>query len=673
MIKRLIFSLVLTGYACCVFAQQSAPALKTVKFGKVDLQEFETKIAGADSAARGVKLFDIGKCWFEVSSKTGSFVYTYERHVRYKVLNKSGYDLADYDVQLYRGSNDSQESLEFIEAATYNLENDKIIVSKLAKDARFTERQDKNWTIKKITLPNVKEGSIVEYRYKIKSDFIYNLRDWYFQSSIPTLYSEYHVRIPEYFRYKVTNNGFVPIFQIARENVSESYYVPSDKGSGETVQATALSLRYNAANIPAIKDENFITTMEDYVSKIEFELSSTQFPGSTYKDFSSTWPKIVNGLMEDEEFGRFFIKSNYSKSLLPSILKTETNPELQTLLIFDYVKNMVKWNERYGKYSSVSNVKTVLEKKTGNSADINLTLLSLLREAKIPASAVLVSTRENGAHPGHPLLTKFNNVIVAVDLDGKTILLDAVDKFLMPDLIAYQNLNHQGLKIDADTKNASWISLESLQRSKNNTYYNLVLTEDNKLSGDLYLSFNSYAGLKMRNKFSTATNEADYLKDYKKDKPGLEISNFKIDNLNDPKELLLQTMKVVIEDKVEEAGNLIMLSPILFEQTKENPFKLDERNFPVDFAYPLEESYRVLIEFPKNYKLEKLPANGKMMLPEDAASFTYLFSTEDNKVVISSKIIIGKSLYSADDYHSLKELFRNIIEKQAQQIVFKKI
>jgi hypothetical protein len=671
-IKFCLF-LLLICYAYFASAQQKPTAPKISKFGQVDLKEFETKVTGVDSAARGVKLFDVGSCNFEVSDLTGSFVYVFERHVRFKVLNKTGYDLADFEIALYRGSADSQEALHNMEAATYNLENNAIVVSKLAKNAKFSEKHDKNWTVKKITLPNVKEGSIIEYKYKIKSDFIFNLRDWYFQGSTPALYSAFEVKIPEYYRYKISMKGYHPVTQVKNEMVNESYFIRLDRGEMHRENAQALSLKYAAYDVPAIKDEPFITTMEDYTSKVEFELATTKFPGSLYKDYNSTWPKVIKQLMDDESFGKYFTRSNYSKSLLPGILKTETNPIIQIQLIYNHVKNTLKWNERYSKYTTENSVKSIFDKKSGNSADINLTLLSLLREAKIQADPVLVSTRENGSHPGHPMVSKFNNVVVAVEIDQKTILLDAANKFLAPDLISYQNLNQQGLKINTAIMTGGWIPMQVMTPSRNTVYYNLKLTEDHKLTGDLFLSANNYFGLSERTKYSNAANETEHVKNYIKNKPGLAISDYKIENLNDPGEILTETMKVVIEDNVEEAGDLVLLNPLLFERTKENPFKLEERNFPVDFAYPIEENIRVTIEFPKNYKLENMPVNGRVVLPNKDASFTYFFAKEDNKIALTSRISITKAVYTADDYHNLKELFRNIIEKQAQQIVFKKI
>jgi transglutaminase-like putative cysteine protease len=655
-------------------AQDKVPATRNFKFGKVLPEEFETNVRGTDSSARGVKLFDVGRMYFEISSKSGGFVYIFERHVRYKVLNKSGYDLADLSVELYHGQNGSEEKLDYMDAATYNMDGKVMSISKLSKSAKFSEKFNKNYTVKKFTLPNVKVGSIVEYKYKIKSDFIFNLRDWMFQSSVPTLYSDFDVRIPEYFRYKVNANSFVPLYQLKKEEINETYNIPASNGSpASNVNAKALEIRYIAEDVPAIKTESFITTIDDYIAKVEFELNSTHFPNEPYKEYTSTWPKIVSELMDDDTFGKFLTRSSFSKDLVPTIIKTETDPQLKMQLIYNYVRSTLKWNDSHSKYTTLNTVKAVLDKKSGNTADINLSLVNLLNAAGVIASPVLVSTRENGTHPGYPLINKFNNVIVQATIDTTTYLLDATDKNLNTGLLSTENLAHQGLKIDIKTKTAEWISLEQFNTSKENSFYSLVLTEDNKLVGTISRSYNNYSAVNRRSKYTSALNEAEYIKDLKIGKPGLEIKNYKIDNLNNPSEYLTEVMDVSIDDNVEEAGNLAMLYPLLYERTKENLFKMEERNYPVDFAYPMEENCRVNIEYPKNYQLEKLPKNSKMILPGKEASFTFMYASEGNILTVSSKIQILKSVFTVEEYHMLRELFKNIVEKQAQHVVFKKI
>lgn len=648
------------------FSQNQVVAPKIVKYGKIDPADFSAKLTDLDSAASGVALFDIGNGWFEISPKSGRLIYVFERHTRYKIINKKSYDLANLEIQLYR-NNGSETSLDYLDAATYNMENGKMEVSKINKDAKFSEKQDKNYTLKKFTLPNVKEGSVIEFKYRIKSDFIFTLRPWYFQKEVPVLYSEYKVRIPEYFNYKQTASGYVYLNPTKRP-VNESFAIGT-----ENISATSQEIRFIAEHVPGLKSEAFITTMEDYISKIEFELSSTRYPGDVYRDYTATWPKIIKSLKEDENFGGFISKRGYNKTLAQRIIKMEKNPDSVVTLLFNYVKNNIKWNDEYRMYASATNPKSIFEKKSGNSSDINLCLYSLLNEANITVFPVLLSTRSNGRHPGFPMLTKFDNVVLLAKVGDAQYLLDATDKNLSTGMIAHENLNHEGYMIDFSTETGQWTPLECTTPSKKTIALNLSMDVSNKLTGSMYISCTNYEALRSRSKYQSATNETDYLKSFKTDKPGLGIKNYKISNLLQPDQALMESMDVIIEDNVEEAGNLAYFAPLLFERTKENPFKIEERKYPVDFAYPSEEHYRITIEFPQGYQMDKLPKSEKFILPDETASFTFIFAAEQNRVSLYSKIITRKSMYTAEEYHDLKELFKNVVAKQAEQIVFKKI
>jgi hypothetical protein len=647
-----------------LYAQTTQPVKREFKFGKIAPAEFETKASGQDSAASAIKLFDVGECYFELGPSSGGFVYVFERHIRYKILNKNGYDLANFEIKLYKSSNSAKEDLSFMDAATYNMVDGKMVASKLNKDAKFTEEFNKNFIIKKFALPNVKEGSIIEFKYKIKSDFIFTLRGWKFQSSVPTLWSEYNVRIPEYLTYKNNMSGYYQIDHPLHQNVSASYVAG--------LNSNAVYDKYCVANVPALKDEPYVTTMDDYTPKIEFELRATNFPGEIYQDYNGSWPKIIDGLAQNENFGGFINKNSYAKSVLPGILKGEKDTLAAVKLIFNYVKSNLKWNKDYSKYANETNPKSIFEKKTGTSGDINLALLSLLKEAKIDAYPVLISTRENGEHPGYPLVSAFNNVIGVTQIGNTVYFLDATDKDLPAGMLDYENLSHQGFYIDLKNFNGKWLSTEPSVSSEKIFVYNMVLDKDHKLTGKINQYSKGYSALNLRSKYRRTNNETEFIKNFKKDKTGLEISAYKIDNLDNLDELLTESMDVVIEDNVEEAGNMVYFTPLLFERTKENLFKLEQRKFPVDFAYPFKESYRITVNFPDDYEIDKLPKGGIYKLPEDNGTFTINYVTEGKTLMVKSTINVNKSLYTPEEYFDLKELFKAVVEKQAEQIVFKK-
>ncbi|MDQ8003165.1 MAG: DUF3857 domain-containing protein [Pedobacter sp.] len=658
-IKRLIS---LTGIVCLSLSAYAQK--KEFKFGKIALEEFNAKPFGQDSAAAAVKLFDVGECFFQYNDRTG-FEYIFERHVRYKIINKNAYDLADFQIPLYKSSTGNvREDLIRMEAATYNLEAEKIVTTKLGKESKFTEEFNKNYQIKKYTLGNVKEGAIIEYKYAIRSPFTFQLKGWSFQGNVPTLYSEYNVKIPEYLIYKPSFNGYYKINQTKRETINAHYV------AGLT--SNAIYTQYVLENVPAMKSEPFITTMDDYITSIDFELMATNYPGDIYRNFTGTWPKIIGGLVEDENFGLFVKKNSVAKTLLPTIIKGETDTLKIANLIYNYVKSNVKWNENYSLYSSETNPKTILDKKTGSTADINLLMLMLLKEAKIDANPVLISTRSNGMHPGNPVISKFNSVILNANIGNKDIILDATDNDHFIGMTAYESLSHQGFYVDLKNKVGVWTTIEPTHRNEKIYNYNLTLDTENKLKGSMVQYYKGYGALSLRNRYRSNASETEFVKSLKKDKQGLEIDKYKINNLNDFDNLLSEELTVTIEDNVEEAGNLVYLNPLLYERTKENHFKHETRTFPVDFGYAMRETIRSTINFPAEYEIEKLPKGSAFKLPDNKGTFSIQFLTQDKVVLVTSIIEINKSVFSPEEYFDIKELFKIIVEKQAEQIVFKK-
>jgi len=667
---RFILFAVLFGVNSISFAQEKTVpvpkevAQRTFKYGKITPEEFETKISGADSAASAVVLFDVGKAIFELGGRKASFVYVLERHIRYKIINKTGYDFANLEIPLFN-INDNESYLDDMEGATYNMENGKVVISKISKSSKFTERRDKNFTIKKFALPNVKEGSIIEFKYKIKSDFLGTL-NWRFQKNIPTLYSEYDVSIPQFLKYNMSQTGLIKVAskrELGQQNMV-SYY-----GAGI---AQIARTQFRIENVPALKVEKYVPTMDEYISKVEFELTSIRMPGQSFMDYIPTWPKVIAKLRGYNNFGGFLAPNDFVKTTVAKIVKQDTKPDSVPFLIFDYVKNNIKWNNQTGIYGSSTSAQQVFEKKTGNAADINLSMLALFKEARVEACPIILSTRENGKHPKYPVLTKFDNVIIDVKIGERHIFFDATNKNHTPDIIAFENLNHEGYRVDFGTNTGSWVNTDEFKISKKNVNGYLTLSKENKLTGKLQTFTTDYIALERRNKHLNSLNEVEYLKSFKADKPGLGISEYKTENIDNPNEPFGESMDVVIEDNVEEAGNLVYFTPLLFERTKENPFKIEDRQYPVDFGHPSEEVYRLTIEIPKEYSFDKLPRNEKISLLEDAAAFSFTVNQEENKISIVSKISFRKSVYSVQEYHDLKELFTNIVRKQAEQIVVKK-
>ncbi|WP_343592524.1 DUF3857 domain-containing protein [Flavobacterium sp.] len=177
------------------------------KLGKVSIAELEQKVHPKDSSAAAAILYKKGISRMEFDQNEGFCIVT-DVEARIKIYKKEGYEWANQSVWYYNQTN-LKERVFFSDAVTYNLVNGKIEKTKLKSDGSFDEVLSKFRGLKKITMPNVKEGSVIEYHYSIRCPSDNIIRDWDFQTSIPVNYSEFKIAYPEYYVFKPRQKGYI--------------------------------------------------------------------------------------------------------------------------------------------------------------------------------------------------------------------------------------------------------------------------------------------------------------------------------------------------------------------------------------------------------------------------------------------------------------------------------
>lgn len=207
--------------AAFVLKAQKPPA----KFGDIPMEDMKMAVYPLDSSASAVVLVDYGESRINYS-QTDGFQITFERLRRVKILSKDGLKYGDFSIPLYHDS-DQEEKATNLKVATYNLENGKIVATKTKSETFIKEKYDANLNFTKVAWTNVKEGSVIEISYTVISDFLFNFQDWEFQTTIPTRWSEYRARIPEYFNYEKYMQGYVSLSVVENEMASNSFTVNS--------------------------------------------------------------------------------------------------------------------------------------------------------------------------------------------------------------------------------------------------------------------------------------------------------------------------------------------------------------------------------------------------------------------------------------------------------------
>lgn len=634
-------------------------AQKKIKFGNIDFEDLKMEVYEKDTNAHAVILSDIGTQYFDES-----FNNVFERHLRIKILDKKGFDEANINFTI----NPQHERLQRIKGFTFTLEDGKVIKTKLNKEGIFKEKTvDKYVQRIKTTFPNVKEGSIVDIIYTVSTQAFF-IRDWSFQTYIPTVRSEYTVHIPEYFTVTRNVKGYFPL---TKQNVKR-------ESSGYAQNSFQANIYYHLCeNVPAFKKEAYMTTADNFLTAVEFEMESVNIPGNGnysgyYKKYTSTWDIVNRELNDDEDFGARMRMVSFYKDDLKKVLSevNSEDPFVKMNAIMDFVKSKMKWNE-YNSIYAFKSLRTSYNEGEGNSAEINMILTLMLNEAGFETYPVVLSTRNNGIIlPTHPTIKAFNYLIAAVKIDDDYHLMDATEPLSEINLLPKRCLNGQGRLIGE--KFSTWIDVETNNKDKSIMNYILTLNSEGDLEGRLQCKRESYSALYFRKNLKTNQNEDEFIKSFEEENTGLSINEYEFSNLDDLSEPIVEKYTITVSDQIDLAGDLIMFNPLFYDKIDENPFKLEKRTYPVDYAYPIDEVVIVNMQIPEGYEIDKIPESVAFGITGKNAIYVYRVSVNGNFIQVRSQFQINKSMFVSTEYEELKEFYNQVIIKQSEQIILKK-
>ncbi|RFM26536.1 DUF3857 domain-containing protein [Deminuibacter soli] len=669
--KRLALFLLLV--ACCQTVLFAGSGKQKYKFGDVKPEDFAPSAYAVDSSADAVYLYDIGSSSYEGNNK-GFFSVVFKRHARIRLLHRNAFDhAAAVSIDLYKKSQ-TEEKLEDLQVATFNLENGVVTTTKLDKSALF---EDKNgdFVTEKFTFPNIREGSIIEYSYTVTSPRYYDVPSWFYQGEFPRLFSQYEVTIPTLFDFVFVKQGYHPYSTDTALLSSESYLLV-DPGHTATEASTSFTWRGNTVNsvwamknVPALKDESFTTTLRNHISSISFQLAAIRWPNREPELYMSNWGKMVEDLLKDEDFGADLAARNaWLNDEMKNIVAPGDSPSQKARKIYAYLRDQFACVSHYGFYLTQPLKKTFQQKK-GSVADINMLLTAMLRNQGIGADPVILSTRSHGlAMETYPIMNKFNYLICKAQTEDSTWLLDASYNYLGFNMLDHECYNGSGRTI-ANPPVLVELSTDSLIERQTATIF-LVNDTTGKVSGSINSSPGIFHSMQMRSQLKNKM-QADFFRNIQKSySMDVELTNEGVDSLNQ----LDCPLSYHYDIAFAFNEDLVYFTPILGDMLyKENPFKASTRTYPVEMDNCIDKMYVLNMEVPKGYKVEELPKSNRVNLNDNEGSFEYIIGTDGENIQMRCHLKLQKANFEPDDYDTLRDFFAFIVKKEKEQIVFKKI
>ncbi len=623
--------------------------------GKVTQYEMTLKEYPEDPDAEALVIYDMGEYFFSGREDRGLLLFM-KRKMKLKILKQAGVKYATFEIPYYSEDHD-WEAIESIDATTYNYVDGTLTKSVLNSKNIFEEKISEKVKVKKITMPDVREGSVVEIAYTISTPYYFNMRKWEFQKKIPVVYSKLRYRAIPYYEYAYIAKGIQKFDEFKSEAQNEEIRF------GQLLYREMI-YDFGMKNISAFKDEEYITSEKDYMASLDFQMSKINYPTGGSKQIITTWPEMCDDFLKDGDFGKYIQNSEKeAKKILPTLNLTGKSQIDQVEIISDYVKSKYNWNGIYGKYAN-SKLSDFLKQQTGNVANINLFLTGLLKAAGLEVYPVVLSTRKNGMiSEGHPFQHFFNYVISEVKIDNQVYFIDATEPLLDFKNLPSRSINVKGLVVKP--KSGEWVGIRQNNISTIQHNFDLTINPEENSSEvkAMYISLGEDAYIFRSNYLGKEENLQKYLKDqYKIDADSVSITATPLD-----KPFIFSFL---FKHPVETSGDKIFIHPFCNLSIDDNPFKQTKRTLPVDLTYLRSRTYKSVITIPKGYKIEHLPK--PYAINDNLISMNYSVVNNSDQILVEASYAFKQNMYDAKNYLSLKMSFADIIKQLSEMIVLVK-
>ena len=656
--KRLFFVLTLFAVCSLAFGQK--------KFSKITAADFATPSEAADSSVDAVYIYDIGET--RVTATTGLNIETQVK-VRMQIVTEKGKEYANKAVVFYynpKGAQADNDKISSISAASYNLVDGKVVKTAMSSKYEFKEQIDDHRMRLKFSIPEVKVGSIIEYKYTIISPRYSDIPTWYFQHSEPVRYSFYSATFPEWFQYHVEERGYSPLKgKLENTNIMVgSSLLKADR------------YIFEGENLRAFKNEKFIYCQDDYAQRVDFELKGVTIPGQIYKDYARKWDDVREYLKEEFDMGSYLkIKNPYAEEMKSLDLEGKS-VAVKASRIFGLLKSKLKWDKEYKLYCK--NPLRILKDGKGSNIELNYIYMAMLRDAGISSTPMLIRHRSMGRLPlTYASIDKLNTFVVAFVDENDALLFadcsaDYGDVNILPaDLMAEGILydpNVTKTPNNGATRGGTIYDLSEIGGNATNTRINCLVTPDGQLAGQRINTHIGYNALSYKNAYHEMEDSLAIIEKIEKNLD-CKLSSFRTKNAEGVGRAVEERIRFSKEAVVD--GDRIYFNPIVFADEKTNYFVQSDRVLPVEFPAAQSTTITSVVTIPEGYVVEEMPKPETVTLP-GYLGVVISFEMQDNNLVTKYQSVVGNTFIPATEYANLQEFWNKVLKINSMMVCLKK-
>ena len=541
---------------------------------------------------------------------------------------------------------DGIEQVSQIEGITHHADGDR---SFLNTNTVRTVELNNRYRILEFEMPNVQQGDVIEYKYRIERRYIEELPDIYLSHRVPTRDATVYFKNADFIRYDVVeeNIDFELHYEEQRVDTSNVPLVFTYSRPDPVYIQT-----WKAADIPPVDASAYISSVDDIRAKLRFQISEFGLPR---QPLENSWEFVAAQILRNNNPYTFLEQNDFLGELGEQIRRETGSASAAQDSIFQYVNETVQFNGQRTVFAE-SGVDHVLRGIPASQSEINMVLLGLLRGGGVDAHPIYLSGREFGRiNQSFPSLFQFNRMMVHSKIDGKSFFLDASYPSSIPNLIPVDSFNEQGMILTENEYN--WMEITP-ERSifSFDIEVDAELMENGTLRGMLRANTAGYPSQQVRQKLSTGTPAHDILaetffeiyEDATFDESFIEVDPDDRDSITLSTRFEIPNYAITFSEGIE-------FRPMIVGYLFNNPFEPTERRVPITLDAPEMLSIKYNITLPRGYLFDVTGETYSTSLR--GASLFEEYLTEGNTIEYTFNVEITRKEFPADVYSQLRRIY----------------
>ena len=614
---------------------------------------------------------------------------------RIKVLTEKGKELATVRIAYQRhfsygdrtGDRDAENRASYVDRISGHMEvaaisgrtihSDGTVIplTTTAADLTDVKKGENQINTSTFNLPSVEVGSILEFRYQLRIDHGWVMGAPLWQVQLPYYIHKAHFKFTPSKLYAPNSQAGIgggyttDSHGQPRTDLLVTKHLPNPKA---LVQDAAGGYQLDIGDVPPIPREAFSPPLDDQILQVNFYYSASFVQKEYWQNQMNYWIKDVNqytaptGLIKstaDELAGGIASPLDKAKKLYDVVQKLD-NTDYTGKAGFRFFSNSIP----------AGSVETVFENKSGDSNQMALLYLALVRAAGLNARPERIASRNRHIFEVDFLdENQLDAVVVGITIDGKEIVVDPGEKMAPFQTLGWAHAGAGGVALTADGKIETVFTPVAL--NTDNTVVRvgkLTVNPDGTAAGTLKVGFTGQEALHWRQLAlridGTNLNQQMERLLQQQAPDGVQLHLDRIAAIDDSSKQLVAVV-TVSGSLAQHAGSHLVLPRLFFDTKTADPFPSeDARALPVDVHYPSQEQEQITYALPAGYSLEGAPPDANVKW-ENNAAYQVRSKVDPGSILTARLLARGFTMLDAKDYGALRNFYEQVVVADRQQIV----